>query len=73
MSAENLNELFVEEIKDIYDAEKQLVKALPKMAKATESAELRSAFEAGHRSDQVPPMLTLVDRDAAARAGRVGA
>ena len=45
MSAENLNELFVEEIKDIYDAEKQLVKALPKMAKATESAELRSAFE----------------------------
>jgi len=45
MSAENLNELFVEEIKDIYDAEKQLVKALPKMARATESAELRSAFE----------------------------
>jgi len=45
MSAENLNELFVEEIKDIYDAEKQLVKALPKMAKAAESEELRSAFE----------------------------
>jgi ferritin-like metal-binding protein YciE len=45
MSAENLNELFVEEIKDIYDAEKQLVKALPKMAKAAESAELRGAFE----------------------------
>jgi len=45
MSAENLNELFVEEVKDIYDAEKQLVKALPKMAKATESEELRAAFE----------------------------
>jgi ferritin-like metal-binding protein YciE len=45
MSAENLQELFVEELKDIYDAEKQLVKALPKMAKAAESEELRGAFE----------------------------
>ena len=45
MSAENLKELFVEEVRDIYDAEKQLVKALPKMAKAAESAELRGAFE----------------------------
>jgi ferritin-like metal-binding protein YciE len=45
MSAENLKELFVEEIRDIYDAEKQLVKALPKMAKAVESVELRGAFE----------------------------
>jgi ferritin-like metal-binding protein YciE len=45
MSAENLQELFVEEVRDIYDAEKQLVKALPKMAKAAESAELRAAFE----------------------------
>jgi ferritin-like metal-binding protein YciE len=45
MSAENLNELFVEEVRDIYDAEKQLVKALPKMAKAAQSEELRAAFE----------------------------
>jgi ferritin-like metal-binding protein YciE len=45
MSAENLQELFVEEVRDIYDAEKQLVKALPKLAKAAESAELRGAFE----------------------------
>ena len=45
MSAENLQELFVEEVRDIYDAEKQLVKALPKMARAAESAELRGAFE----------------------------
>src|SRR5215213_9442278 len=45
MSAENLQELFVEELRDIYDAEKQLVKALPKMAKAAESEELRAAFE----------------------------
>ena len=45
MSAENLQELFVEELRDVYDAEKQLTKALPKMAKAAESEELRTAFE----------------------------
>ncbi len=45
MAAENLHELFVDELKDIYDAEKQLTKALPKMAKAAASHELRAAFE----------------------------
>jgi len=45
MAAENLQELFVNELRDIYDAEKQLTKALPKMAKAAESDELRAAFE----------------------------
>jgi ferritin-like metal-binding protein YciE len=45
MAAENLQELFVNELRDIYDAEKQLTRALPKMAKAAESEELRAAFE----------------------------
>ena len=45
MSADNLREALVEEIRDIYNAEKQLVKALPKMAKGAESDELREAFE----------------------------
>ena len=45
MAAENLHELFVDELRDIYDAEKQLTKALPKMAKAAESEDLRAAFE----------------------------
>jgi ferritin-like metal-binding protein YciE len=40
-----LNDLFLDEIRDLYDAEKQLTKALPKMAKASSSAELRTAFE----------------------------
>jgi ferritin-like metal-binding protein YciE len=40
-----LKELFVEELKDIYWAEKHLVKALPKMAKASTSEELAGAFE----------------------------
>src|ERR1700722_8409067 len=43
---ENLRDLFVDELKDVYNAEKQLVKALPKMAKASSSPQLRMAFEA---------------------------
>ena len=45
MATENLHDLFVEELRDVYDAEKQLTKALPKMAKATANEELRTAFE----------------------------
>ncbi len=41
----DLTELFLEELTDIYDAEKQLVKALPKMAEAAHAQELQSAFE----------------------------
>jgi ferritin-like metal-binding protein YciE len=44
MSAKSLQELFVEELRDAYDGEKRLTKALPRMAKAAESDELRSAF-----------------------------
>jgi ferritin-like metal-binding protein YciE len=40
-----LRDTFVEELKDLYDAERQLLKALPKMAKAAQDDELRSAFE----------------------------
>jgi ferritin-like metal-binding protein YciE len=40
----SLNELFLEQLADVYDAEKQLIKALPKMADAASSAELQSAF-----------------------------
>lgn len=40
-----LMELYVDELKDLYDAENRLVKALPKMAKAANSAKLRSGFE----------------------------
>jgi ferritin-like metal-binding protein YciE len=42
---ETLNDLFLDEIRDLYDAEKQLTKALPKMAKASSSEELRAGFE----------------------------
>jgi ferritin-like metal-binding protein YciE len=43
--AGTLHDAFVDELRDAYDAEKQLLKALPKMAKAASSPELRSAFE----------------------------
>jgi ferritin-like metal-binding protein YciE len=41
----NLNELLVEEMRDIYNAEQQLLKALPKMAKAAQSERVKEAFE----------------------------
>ncbi|HTL56488.1 MAG TPA: DUF892 family protein [Candidatus Limnocylindrales bacterium] len=40
-----LRETFLEELADIYDAEKQLIKALPKMVKAAENDQLREGFE----------------------------
>ena len=45
MAIESLKDLFVEELRDLYDAENQLIKALPKMAEASNSEELREAFE----------------------------
>ncbi len=45
MELDTLKDLYVEELKDLYSAEKQLVKALPKMAKAANSPELRAAFK----------------------------
>jgi ferritin-like metal-binding protein YciE len=45
MPNDSFKELYVEELKDLYSAENQLVKALPKMAKAASSYELRQGFE----------------------------
>jgi ferritin-like metal-binding protein YciE len=46
MAAEKtLDDLFLDTLKDIYYAERQIVKALPKMAKAAQSAELKAGFE----------------------------
>jgi ferritin-like metal-binding protein YciE len=44
MAAKSLQELFVEELRDAYDGENRLTKALPKMARAAEHPELRTAF-----------------------------
>jgi ferritin-like metal-binding protein YciE len=45
MKENTLRELFIDELRDLYDAENRLVKALPKMAKASTSDELRSGIE----------------------------
>ncbi len=44
MSVETLQELLMDELKDLYSAEKQIVRALPKLAKATTSPELKEAL-----------------------------
>jgi len=45
MALESLHDLHVDELRDLYSAENQLVKALPKMAKAAADGSLRAAFE----------------------------
>src|SRR5690606_30842687 len=45
MAVKTIEELFIHELSDIYSAEKQLTKALPRLARAADAAELRSAFE----------------------------
>ena len=45
MELDTLKDLYIEELKDLYSAERQLVKALPKMIKATKHAELKAAFK----------------------------
>jgi ferritin-like metal-binding protein YciE len=45
MSLDSLHDLYVDELKDLYNAENQLLKALPKMAKNASAPELKAAFE----------------------------
>jgi ferritin-like metal-binding protein YciE len=44
MALDSMEKLFLEELKDVYNAEKQLVRALPRMAKAANDAKLQQAF-----------------------------
>src|SRR3979490_1936428 len=65
----NLNDLFLDTLKDIYYAEKQILKALPKMAKAAHSDKLRAAFEKhlGETEGQVERLdqiFELIDKPA---------
>jgi len=49
-AVKNLEDLFINLLKDVYHAEKQILKALPKMAKKADSDQLRQAFET-HREE----------------------
>lgn len=71
MKLDSLESLLVHEIKDLLSAEKQLIKALPKMAKGSSSEALRSAFEEhleqtrGH-VDRLERVFALLDKSARA-------
>jgi ferritin-like metal-binding protein YciE len=45
MEIDSLQKLYVDELKDLYSAEKQILQALPRMAKKTSNPQLRQAFE----------------------------
>jgi ferritin-like metal-binding protein YciE len=65
----DLNELFLDTLKDIYYAEKQILKALPKMAKAANSDELRAAFEKHHdetegQVERLEQIFEMIDKPA---------
>ena len=65
----NLNDLFLDTLKDIYFAEKQILKALPKMAKAASSDKLRAAFEKHHAEtegqvERLEQIFELLDKPA---------
>jgi ferritin-like metal-binding protein YciE len=49
MEMESLQELYVEQLKDLYSAEQQILKALPRMVKAASSKKLKAAFTAHER------------------------
>ena len=67
MAVKSIEELFVHELSDIYSAEKQLTKALPKMARASTNQELAAGFETHlaetegqiERIDQVVELLDI--------------
>jgi ferritin-like metal-binding protein YciE len=68
----NLNDLFYDTLRDIYYAEKQLVKALPKMAKSAQDPKLKQGFEKhsaeteGH-VERLERVFEIIDRPARAK------
>lgn len=71
MKLETLHQLFVDELQDLYSAEKQIIDALPKMAEKSSSPQLRRAFETHleqtriqlGRLDRIFDQIPDVDRD----------
>ena len=68
----DLNDLFLDTLKDIYFAEKHILKALPKMAKAAQSDKLRAAFERHHgetegQVERLEQVFQLLDKPARAK------
>ena len=69
MTIKSMNDLFLHTLKDIYYAEKQIYKSLPKMAKAANSDQLRQAFEKHHQEtegqiERLEQIFELIDKPA---------
>jgi len=69
MQIDSLDDLYIDQLADIYDAEKRLVKALPKMAEKASTPELRSAFEdhaqkTRHHVERLEEIFQELGRDA---------
>jgi ferritin-like metal-binding protein YciE len=65
----HLDDLFLDTLKDVYFAEKQILKALPKMAKAAHSDKLRAAFEKHHgetegQVERIEQIFEMMDKPA---------
>jgi ferritin-like metal-binding protein YciE len=72
MKLATLHDLFVDELRDLYNAENQLTKALPKMAKAATSQELRATFEShlAETKRQVERLETIFEELEASPKGK---
>jgi ferritin-like metal-binding protein YciE len=69
MAEKKLDDLFHDTLKDIYFAERQILKALPKMAKAAQSEELRNAFlthrdETEHHVERLQQIFEIIGKRA---------
>jgi ferritin-like metal-binding protein YciE len=64
MPKESLRELYIDELRDLYNAETQLVRTLPKLAKASSNSQLREAIEEHLRqtSEQVSRLEEIFDQ-----------
>ena len=72
MEMTHLQDLFIDNLKDLYSAEKQLLKALPKVAKAVESDELRTAIQEhiGQTEQHVERLEQIFERLGASTRGK---
>ena len=60
MKLDSMSDLYVAELQDVYNAERQLLKALPKMAKSAQTSELKSAIE--EHLEQTQNQLTRLEK-----------
>jgi len=67
MAVKSIDDLFLHTLKDIYSAEKQILKQLPKMAKVVKSADLKHAFESDR--EETEHQLERLGRQARPAAG----